>query len=257
MSLNQELKSQILEYIKQPIPQNAKMPIVKRSVPVPFFGNIEGAEAATISINPSNLEFEDLHGNILSGAEKRFVDRETFRIKDSDALNENQADKVYKSLIEYFHEDHNPYYDGWFKALDDYAGSLFGGVCYRENSMVHLDIYPWATKQKWNKLPGSAKKVALREYDLLKRILLNRNFKYIYINGKETKEQVEKYFNIKIPEYPITNTKSKCNYVRCMYKYQLGNTLLIGVSCYLQNSYESKEYLTELHKILSENILER
>ena len=254
MSLTHDLKSQILEYIKQAIPQNAKMPIVERSIPVPFFGNIESAEAATISINPSNLEFVDLQGNILSGAEKRFIDRETLGINDADALNENQADKVYKSLIEYFNEDHNPYYDGWFKALDDYAGSLFGGVCYRENSLVHLDIYPWATKQKWNKLPGSAKKVALREYDLLKRILLNKKFKYIYINGKETKEQVEKYFNIKIPEYQITNAKSKCNYVRCMYKYQLGNTLLIGLSCYLQNSYESKEYLDELHKILSENM---
>lgn len=251
MSLTHDLKSQILEYIKQSIPQNAKMPIVERSIPVPFFGNIEGAEVATISINPSNLEFEDLYGNILS--EKRFADREFWREKDTDTLTENHTEGVYESLYKYFR--HNPY-KRWFDVLEEYAGNLFG-CSYYNGTMVHLDIYPWATKQKWNKLPVSTKKEALQEYDLLKRILLNKNFKYIYINGKQTKEQVEKYFNITIPEYPITNTKNKCNHTRCMYKYQLGDTLLIGSSCYLQNSYESKEYLTELHKILSENMPER
>ena len=74
------------------------------------------------------------------------------------------------------------------------------------------------------------------------------------ILSKSDEKKFNKYFDIKIPEYQITNAKSKCNYVRCMYKYQLGNTLLIGLSCYLQNSYESKEYLAELHKILSENM---
>ena len=127
MSLAHDLKSQILEYIKQAIPQNANMPIVERSVPVPFFGSIEGAEAATISINPSNLEFEDLHGNILSGAEKRFADREFWREKDTDTLTENHTEGVYESLYKYFR--HNPY-KRWFDVLEEYAGNLVGCSYY-------------------------------------------------------------------------------------------------------------------------------
>lgn len=251
MSLTEDLRSLILEYIKQPIPQNTNMPIMEQSIPVPFFGDIENAHIATISINPSNREFENDKGTFLSGSDKRFTDRELLGVKDTDFLSDRQSEEVYASLMNYFHK--NPYYKGWFRTLDNYAGSILGGS-YDDGTMVHLDIYPWATKQKWNNLSVSEKKNALQKYNLLKKILLNRNFKYIYINGKQTKEQMEKYFDITISEFPITNTKHKANHIRYMYKYKLGNTLLIGSSCYLQNSYESKEYLKELHDILSKNL---
>ena len=50
MSLTHDLKSQILEYIKQSIPQNVDMPIVERSVPVPFLFIIDVFEFSTIFI---------------------------------------------------------------------------------------------------------------------------------------------------------------------------------------------------------------
>lgn len=257
MSLPQSLKSQILTYIKKPIPQSVNMQIVKRSIPVPFFGDIENAKVATISLNPSNLEFEDEDGNLLRGNEKRFVDRDTLGVADTASLNDDQADKVYNSLINYFHN--NPY-TGWFDILDGYAEKLFNSSYYKE-TMVHLDIYPWATQEKWGDLKGKdktrEKNKALQNYNLLKNILLNedRIFDYVYINGRGVKEQIEKYYGITIKETSVTNTRNKSKRERKMYQYTLSNgTKLIGSSCYIQNPYETTEYLTELHEILAEKL---
>ena len=51
------LKKDILEYIRQPIPIG--LDIVDLSVPIVFFGNLEKANISTISINPSDKEFLD------------------------------------------------------------------------------------------------------------------------------------------------------------------------------------------------------
>jgi hypothetical protein len=49
-----KLKNKMLEFIAKPIPQTPN--IVKQSVPLLFFGNIENASHAIFYINPSNKE---------------------------------------------------------------------------------------------------------------------------------------------------------------------------------------------------------
>lgn len=243
MALSQNLKSQILEYIKQPIPQNENMKIVEHSVPVPFFGNIERARVATISINPSNLEFEDKSGNLLQMPHKRFADRVFLSEKDTDTLSENHAKGVYESLCGYFR---NKPYKTWFDRLEKNVEEILGGSYY-DGTMVHLDIYPWATKKKWSKLRAAEKKQALNKYDLLKKILRNKNFAYIYINGKATKEQLEKYFDKKIHETPVKISGQTWK----IYEGELDdNTKLIGLSCNIQSSYVKKEALEYLLTVL-------
>ena len=244
MPISSELKQQILNYIKQPIPQNDKMPIVERSIPIPFFGDIENARVATISINPSFREFQDKNKNLLKLSEKRFVDREDLAIQDTDTLNDLQANLVYDSLLNYFNEDHKPY-KSWFNWLDKYAGNMLK-ASYYNGSMVHLDIYPWATKEKWSDLDEIYRERALQNYNLLKGILKEQSFDYVYINGKEVKEQLEKYFETKI----IENKQGQWT----IYKYKLGNkTMFIGSSCYLKNAHKTRKELVELHNILSHN----
>ena len=252
MSINQEIKKQILEYIKQPIPQNAAMPIVEKSIPVPFFGDIEKARIVTISLNPSNLEFENKWG-LLSKSKKRFVDRDLLGVEDSSTLDETQANQVYDSLKNYFHNS-NAYTD-WFDKLEEFAGKIFHSSYY-DGSMVNMDIYPWATQQKWKDLRSKDKNRALREYSLLKNILLNKDccFDYVFLNGKGVKKYLET-LGIKIKEELVTGTKTQSNHQRFIYHQTLENKVkLIGFSCYIQNSYESNDYLSEVRDILVQRL---
>lgn len=254
MSLSPQLQSKIAELLRRPIPQNPNMPIVEQSIPIPFFGNIERARVATISLNPSNLEFVSRnHGPLLSGAAKRFADRHVLGAADGDTLDDAQVAAAYDSLINYFS---NRPYTRWFDVLNNYAGKLFG-ASYYDGTMVNLDIYPWATQDKWSELRATDKRAAMREYGLLKEILSAGVFEYIYINGKGVKEQLEEYFGhgLQIKEVPVVGTKHPSTYERVLYVGTLpGGTKLIGVSCYIQNSYESEEYLTELHNIMSRHL---
>ena len=252
MSLSKELKSKIIDYIKQPIPQNVNMAIVKQSIPVPFFGNIETSKVATISINPSNKEFEDDNKNLLRGSDKRFVDRDVLKVNDTDYLSKENADAVYDSLINYF--DHNPYMR-WFGPLEKYVGNMFD-CFYSKGTMVHLDIYPWATQNKWDDkiYKDTDKQRALKDYNLLKDILLAKEFKYIYINGNMVKKQIENYFGITFSEIRsgVQISKNK-KAERIIYQAKLaGGTVLIGSSCYIQNSYGTD--LKNLHDALSQYI---
>ncbi len=249
MSLNQKIKSQILNFIKQPIPQD--IDIVKKSIPVPFFGNIEKARVATISINPSNKEFEDKNHKTLIKSKKRFSDREILNATDNDVLNDEQRLTVFDSLINYFNQKNNNYYHPyktWFNWLDRYVGDMFG-CSYYDGTMVNLDIYPWATAIKWGNIDPKTKDNILKQYSLLKDILLDKEalFDYVYINGATVKNQIEKYLGVTIPEY-------SCGQLS-IYNYKMPNgIILVGSSCYIQNSHKTSEELKNLHAIIKSSI---
>ena len=251
MPISPELKKEILEYIKQPIPQNDKMPIVKRSVPVPFFGNIETARVATISINPSNLEFEDAHGKVLKQDKKRFVDRDELGVQDVDYLTDSQAEKVYGSLSSYFKNKN--LYTNWFDRLQKPLRDLLGGS-YCEGTMANFDIYPWATKEKWSDLYKTEAKEALKTYrnsKLLKNMLLQKDFEYVYINGSTVKTELEEYFPEKINEHTIIIEGQRY----CIYEGKLDNgTKLIGLNCYIPSTPIKTEVLKYLLKILADKL---
>lgn len=133
-----ELQTKILNFIRQPIPDN--IGIISQSVPVLFFGNIEKAHSATISLNPSDLEFRDRKQQLLTSNKKRLVDRDILHKKDSDSLSLEEAKKVYYSCINYFNKFP---YKQWFNQLDRIVSPL--GFSYFENSLIHLDITPYGS----------------------------------------------------------------------------------------------------------------
>jgi predicted Ser/Thr protein kinase len=65
----------IIERIRKPIENN--MCITKGSTPVIYFGDYDSAKACTISLNPSNREFLDTNGEILTGNAERLCSRKT------------------------------------------------------------------------------------------------------------------------------------------------------------------------------------
>ena len=240
MAILPELKSQIFDYIKQPIPQNENMKIVERSVPVPFFGNIETAHVATISINPSNCEFVDEEQHLFCTPQKRFVDRDELGINDIDLLNDMQANLVYESMLNYFKNKNS--YKKWFDMLQKRLGSILGGSYY-DGTMVNFDIYPWATEKKWKDISAKQKSNAMQRYTLLKDILLKKDFKYVYINGITVKDQIAEYFKGVIKEYEFSLQDG----IWKIYEGKLENrTHLIGLSCYIPSRPIKKESLDYL-----------
>ena len=136
--MEQILKDFLLNKISEPIPTSVK--IVEGSIPIVFFGNVEKAEIATLSLNPSNIEFE--HNGI-----RRCVDRRQLGVSDNQTLTSEQSESVYQSLLLFFKV--NPY-KMWFNPMN----KLFQSKSYEyyNDKIVHLDISPWATSNKWDSL---------------------------------------------------------------------------------------------------------
>jgi hypothetical protein len=223
------MNNEIIEFIQKPLKSN--MYIVEHSIPVLFFGDIENATCATFGINPSKVEFLTKDDILLSDKDKRFVDRFILNVDDMEHLSINDASKVYKSLIEYFDEGHNPY-SKWFNVLNNLFSGL--GFSYYERSLVHLDITPWATNPTWNRLNKKVQELLIHEgIGCLKIILESTNIKTIFINGRSPMKYIEN--NICKMKF-VENLK--IGSISCDIKIgNYGNRTFLGWSTNLQSSY--------------------
>lgn len=164
------------------------VPVPQNFIPVPFFGNVETAEVAALSLNPSNVEFWD-RDNPINKTNWRFI------VKDI-----NDLDQIYSACLDYFAV--NPY-ETWFRNFN-YISSKYSWPCgYQERKMgsfVNFDIIYWATFRKWDKLSASEQtklKANTYNYDLIFNILENCSFTRIIlssINNDQIKPFVSKYF---------------------------------------------------------------
>ncbi len=223
--LTKDLQQEIIEYIKQPVPRN--MFVVEQSIPVVFFGDIESARCATLSINPSRIEFLDVNQELLQNYQKRFCDRDVIGVADTDWLTPEQSQAVYDSLINYFNG--NPY-KKWFGPIGKFAGDIFD-TSYYDNSMVHLDIYPWATDPTWSGLSVNTQKRILGSYDLFAKLISapERLFDCVYVNGITVKMLVEQVLKIKFKNLTPVRQVNRSGSVQCWvpFYYKLDNGCVI------------------------------
>lgn len=218
------LKEKIVSFIRQPIPDN--IGVINQSVPVIFFGNIETAHAATISLNPSDLEFRNHKQQLLPLGKKRFVDRDELNKKDRDTLTIAESEKVYQSFINYFN---NLPYKTWFNQLNRIISPL--GFSYFEDSLIHLDITPWATYPKWANLT-TKQEVLTASQNISDHIIQHGKLKYLFINGISAFNHVKSYYDdIKIETTEtVWLTSRNCT----IYTGQIGSCRFIAWSLYAQ-----------------------
>jgi len=167
--VKQQLKDFLLDKISEPLPTKVK--IVDGSIPIVFFGNVEKAEIATLSLNPSNIEFE--HNGV-----RRCVDRKKLKVSNNQKLTRKQAESVYQSLLSFFKV--NPY-KKWFNPMNNLFQNK--GYEYYNDKIVHLDISPWATSKKWSNLSQNERE-SIIDTKIIENVIEKRGIKKLFINGK-------------------------------------------------------------------------
>ncbi len=165
----------------QPVPADSH--VVPVSLPVTSFGDPNTARVATISINPSVVEFcaNTPESPVLPAHKKRFVDRETLGIGMHDIPTIEQARRVLQSNHDYFKT--NPYH--WFNALEQWILKPLN-ASYFDGSATHLDLVQWATKPVWSGIENEDVKTRLIEQDIqfLASLLEQKRFDLLLLNGR-------------------------------------------------------------------------
>lgn len=220
--VQQKLKDFLLDKISEPLPTTVK--IVEGSVPIVFFGNVEKAEIATLSLNPSNVEFE--HKGV-----RRCVDRKHLRVSDNQKLTTEQAESVYQSLLLFFKV--NPYRT-WFNPMNKLFQSK--GYEYYNDKIVHLDISPWATSKKWDSL-SLKERESIIDTTIIQNVVEKRGIKKLFINGKTSFKVFCATLNIGAEEiqetsfnYIMQNGKSRCFII---YETEIFSCKIIGWNLYI------------------------
>ncbi len=117
--------------------------------PVPYFGRLGRATAATVGINPSPREFVDGDGRELDGAERRLPTLRSLGLRDWSEADSGHLRAILASCDGYF--DQRPY-DRWFRVLDAILAPLGATYYGGSPSACHVDLVPYATAEKWGVL---------------------------------------------------------------------------------------------------------
>lgn len=120
--------------------------------PVPYFGRAGSAKVATVGLNPSNQEFCRPDGTPLTDHQARFPTLGSLRLETWLSATHRETAAVATACDKYFL--HRPY-DRWFGVLDSVLRP--GGFSYRSPTApaCHLDLTPFATADKWGRLPAA------------------------------------------------------------------------------------------------------
>ena len=233
----------IVQHCKRRIPKG--LCVTKKSTTIPFFGNYELAKACTISLNPSNKEFLNNHGEILTGDKARLVSRKQLKCKDNEMLSKSDAIRIIDKCSCYFNKGSNPY-KSWFNRYEAFL-KIFG-YSYYEDSAVGLDIVQWATTPFWKSLkktPAIIKELLRHDIPFLK-YLLTKRFDRIFLNGITVVEAVQDHLKFALVQKDISFLGKR----RKIYFGYYNNSKVIGWSTYLQSSRFTDSEIQEFAKVI-------
>lgn len=129
--------------------------LIDWACPVPFFGTLLTSRIATVGINPSNREFVDTDGNELPDHARRLPTLRSLGLTKWNEASSSEIRQIFEACTEYF--DGNPY-DRWFRRLDAVIART--GASFYTATACHVDLVPYATRDKWGLL-GSVERQAL------------------------------------------------------------------------------------------------
>jgi len=161
--------------------------VISGSTPVVSFGDASRARVATIGINPSEVEFLDRKGSLLSETERRLATLRSLGATDCESLTDSQVAAVVDGCHRYF--SGNPYVR-WFGPFDEVLRAGLG-VSYHEGSACHLDLVQWATAPVWGRLTRTQQRTLLAEgVPHLRAQLATHRFDTVVVNGRQVWNQL-------------------------------------------------------------------
>ena len=162
-------------------PDIAETGIIPWAAPIPVFGDLSASRVATVGLNPSNREFTDQDGNELTGHERRFHTLQSLVLSSWSAVDAQHLRAIEGSCRNYFHG--NPY-NSWFKPLDGVISGTGASYYDDERSACHLDIIPYATRQKWGDLKAKQNVLLTLAGDSLATLLRASSVRLVVLNGQ-------------------------------------------------------------------------
>ena len=142
-----------------PVPTPASVP---GSLPVLFFGDLFTAQAATVGLNPSKLEYLSKYGLELDGAQRRFETLRSLDAADRTSLSAEQCERAIQRMQRYF-QPGKPVHV-WFHSLDRVLNGM--KLRIQAGEVAHLDLVQEATDPTWAALikqdPARWRRSALR-----------------------------------------------------------------------------------------------
>ncbi len=184
--------------------------VIAWSSPVPFFGNLLKSKVATVGVNPSNLEFVNGKGEELTGDNRRLETLNSLNIPDWKAAKASHYKKISQTALHYF--ELNPY-SNWFKPLEamllDANSSFYGN---REHYACHVDLVPFATKEKWASLHSKTQREMLEECGFsLAKIFESSELVCLVLNGTTVTKTLVDLCDVKLTKTykPAWNLKRK------------------------------------------------
>lgn len=163
--------------------------VIAWGCPIPVFGDLSNSKIATLGLNPSSKEFIDDSGNELDGLARRFHTLSSLNLRSWSEVDARHLRAILESWQQYFSA--NPY-DRWFKRLDEIV--LGAGASYydRGSGACHLDLVPFATKQKWGLLaPTQRASLAAMSADVLGLLLRDSPIRVLILNGRSVVNQFQ------------------------------------------------------------------
>lgn len=145
------MADEVAERVRRRVPVG--LGVVPGSLPVVSFGDPSRARVATVSLNPSWIEFLSPGGEWLLGGDRRLASLRSLGVDRSEDLSDGQVAEVVADCNTYF--ERPTWYRAWFHWLDSLlAGS--GAGSYLDGSACHLDLVQWATRPAQGELPRAA-----------------------------------------------------------------------------------------------------
>ena len=178
----------VAERIRRPVPLG--LSVLPGSLPVASFGDPDTASIATLSLNPSWLEFQTQSGEWLLCGQRRLASLVSLGVKDPRNLGDDQVAQVVAESHAYFRGPN--WYRAWFHWLESLLHHSDAGS-YLDGSACHLDLVQWATKPAQGDLPvGVWERLVELDRDFLRWQLRNCNVELVLLNGASVVREVRR-----------------------------------------------------------------
>lgn len=170
---------EVTDRIRRAMPDD--LGVVPDSLPVVSFGDPARATTATISLNPSWLEFLAPDGTWLLGERRRLPSLVSLGVEDPRELKDEEVERAIAECNLYF--DGPNWYRAWFGWLESLQQAA-GTGSYLDGTACHLDLVQWATRPAQGDLPDPVwRRLVEEDSDFLRWQLANTNVKLVYLNG--------------------------------------------------------------------------